>query len=125
MKASQIIQADYRKRGEDPNKYLAGLSKLLEIKGAILLQEGDTVFVIINIGNQKAEVHLYTQDNPLQVTKAMNEFVKKLQNSEITTIYSEEEQPELIQMLQYLDINVEPSDNPNYEWMAMLGDNNV
>ena len=119
MKASQIIQADYRKRGEDPNKYLAGLSKLVSIKDAQLLQEGDTVLVLVRLGNNKVQVELFTQDNPLQLTKAINELIKKLRESGATTIYGAEE-TELTKMLQYLDINVEPSDNPNYEWMAQL-----
>jgi hypothetical protein len=119
MKASQIIQADYSKRGEDPVKYLAGLSKLVSIKDAQLLQEGNTVLVLVRLGNNKVQVELFTQDNPLQLTKAINELIKKLRESGVTTIYGADDS-ELIKMLQYLDINVEPSDNPNYEWMAQL-----
>ena len=119
MKASQIIQADYQKRGENPTKYLAGLSKLVSIKDAQLLQEGDTVLVLVRLGNNKVQVELFTQDNPLQLTKAINELIKKLKDTGVKTIYGAEE-PELTKMLQYLDINVEPSDNPNYKWMAQL-----
>jgi hypothetical protein len=119
MKASQIIQADYQKKGEDPVKYLAGLSKLVSIKDAQLLQEGDTVLVLVRLGNNKVQVELFTQDNPLQLTKAVNELVKKLKDTGVKTIYGADD-PEFIKMLQYLDINVEPSDNPNYEWMAQL-----
>jgi hypothetical protein len=119
LKASQIIQADYQKRGEDPTKYLAGLSKLVSIKDAQLLQEGDTVLVLVRLGNNQVQVELFTQDNPLQLTKAVNELVKKLKDTGVKTIYGADDS-ELIKMLQYLDINVEPSDNPNYEWMAQL-----
>jgi UDP-glucose 4-epimerase len=46
-------------------------------------------------------------------------FISSDKSRSATTIYGAEE-PELTKMLQYLDINVEPSDNPNYEWMAQL-----
>ena len=119
MKASQIIQAKYEKRGENPTKYLAGLSKLVSIKDAQLLQEGNTVLVLVRLGNNKVQVELFTQDNPLQLTKAINELIKKLKDSGVKTMYGSDES-ELTKMLQYLDINVEPSDNPNYKWMAQL-----
>ena len=119
MKASQIIQADYQKRGEDAVKYLAGLSKLVSIKDAQLLQEGDTVLVLVRLGNNKVQVELFTQDNPLQLTKAINELVKKLKESGANTMYGSE-QLEFIKMLQYLNINVVPSNNPKYQWMAQL-----
>jgi hypothetical protein len=119
MKASQIIQSEYKKLGKDPIKYLQGLDKLAQMKDAQILQDGNTVLVLIRLGNNKVQADLFTQDNPLEITKAINEFIKKLKESGVTTMYGLE-QSQLTQMLQYLNINVEPSNNSKYQWMAQL-----
>jgi NhaP-type Na+/H+ and K+/H+ antiporter len=119
LKASQIIQAKYDELGKDSNKIMFGLSQLVQKQDAQILQEGDTVLVVIRMGNNQSQVDLFTQENPLQVTKAINEFVKKLKSSGITTIYGTKDE-QLTKILKYLDLNVESSDNPKYLWMAQL-----
>lgn len=119
MKVSEIIQADYRKRGEDPNAYLAGLSKLVSIKDAQILQEGNTILVLIRLGNNQAQVDFFTQDNPLKMNSAVSKMLKKLKDSGISAIYGLQNS-QLPQILQSLKMNVEPSDKPNYQWVARL-----
>jgi NhaP-type Na+/H+ and K+/H+ antiporter len=119
MKASEIISAYYRKKGEDPAKYLAGVTRLLNIKGAVLLQESDTVLLVVNIGDQKAELHLFTQESPLKVNTAVRKFVKKLKASDIKMIYGENDS-QLPQILRSLKINAVPIENPKYQWFARL-----
>lgn len=119
MKVSEIIGAYYRKKGEDPARYLSALSQLLNIKGAVLLQEGDTVLLIVNIGDQKAELHLFTQESPLKVNSAVRKFVKKLKASDIKMIYGENDS-QLPQILRSLKINAVPIDSPRYNWFARL-----
>lgn len=119
MKASEIISDYYRKSGQDPVKYLAGLSKLVSIKDAQILQEGDTVLVVIRLGNNQAQVEFFTQDSPLKLNSAVMALIKKLKTSGIKTIYGSQKS-QLPQILQSLKINVAPSDNPNYQWVAQL-----
>ena len=119
MKASEIIGTSYRKKGQDPNKYLAGLSKLVSIKDAQILQESDTVFVLIRLGNNQAQVEFFTQDSPLKMNSAVSKMLKKLKDSGISAIYGLQNS-QLPQILQSLKMNVEPSDKPNYQWMAQL-----
>jgi len=119
MKASEIISADYRKSGQDSVAYLAGLTKLVSIKDAQILQEGDTVLVMIRLGNNQAQVDFFTQDSPLKLNSAVMALIKKLKSSGIDTIYGAQKS-QLPQILQSLKINVAPSDNPNYQWMAKV-----
>lgn len=119
MKASEIIGVAYRQTGQDPNKYLAGLTKLVSIKDAQILQEDDTVFVAIRLGNNQAQVDFFTQDSPLKVNSSVMALIKKLKASGISTIYGTQNS-QLPQILQSLKINVAPSDNPNYQWVAQL-----
>ena len=119
MKVSEIIGTEYQKTGQDPVAYLAGLTKLVSIKDAQILQEGDTVFVAIRLGNNQAQVDFFTQDSPLNVNSSVMALIKKLKASGINTIYGSQNS-QLPQILQSLKINVAPSDNPNYQWAAQL-----
>ncbi len=119
MKVSEIIGKEYQKTGQDPVAYLAGLTKLVSIKDAQILQEGDTVLVVIRLGNNQAQVEFFTQDSPLKVNSSVIALIKKLKTSGIKTIYGSQKS-QLPQILQSLKIKVAPSDNPNYQWMAQL-----
>jgi len=119
MKVSEIIGTEYQKTGQDSVAYLAGLTKLVSIKDAQILQEGDTVFVAIRLGNNQAQVDFFTQDSPLKLNSSVMALIKKLKSSGINTIYGSQKS-QLPQILQSLKINVAPSDNPNYQWMAQL-----
>ena len=122
MKASQIIKADYERLGKDPVKPLAALTKLIQSKGAILLQEGDTVLVLINIGDKAVELHIFTQESPIRVAKAMIQFIKKIRNTDLETVYGSDVQEQTLDLLSKLDVEVMPSDNPKYKWMAKVWD---
>jgi hypothetical protein len=120
MKASQIIKADYERLGKDPVKPLTALTKLIQSKGAILLQEGDTVLVLINIGEKAVELHIFTQESPIRVAKAMIQFIKKIRNTDLETVYGSDVQKQTLDLLSKLDVEVMPSDNPKYKWMAKV-----
>jgi hypothetical protein len=119
MKVSEIIGAEYKKLGKDPAKFLFGLNQLVQSQDAKIFQEGDTLLVVIRMGNNQAQVDLYTQDSPLKINAAVGEMIKKLKASGISAIYGSQNS-QLPQILQSLSINVAPSDNPNYQWMAQL-----
>ena len=120
MKASQIIKAEYERLGKDPVKPLAALTKLIQNKGAILLQEGDTVLLLIIIDKKAVELHLFTQESPLKVARAMSEFIKKIRNTDLETVYGSEEPIQTLNLLRRLNVDVMPSDNPKYKWMAKV-----
>ena len=42
------------------------------------LAEGDTVLLLIIIDKKAVELHLFTQESPLKVARAMSEFIKKI-----------------------------------------------
>jgi tRNA 2-selenouridine synthase SelU len=74
----------------------------------------------LNIGNGAVELHLYTQDTPIKVAKALIYFIKKIRESDIQVVYGSEEPTQTLQLLKNLDVVVEPSDNPKYKWMARV-----
>jgi hypothetical protein len=50
MKPTEIINAEYQRLGKDPSKFLRGLKIAIGQKLAIILQEGDSILILITIG---------------------------------------------------------------------------
>jgi hypothetical protein len=119
MTPTEIISADAQRRGNDPQKELLFVKKAVENK-SIILKEGDTVLLLVPIAQGIVELHLYTQDVPLKLYKAMIVFWKKIQNSDLTKVYTDITNPQILEMAKRTDWNIQPSDNPKYNAMALV-----
>jgi hypothetical protein len=119
MKPSEIIAADAQNRGNDPKKELAFVKKAVEL-GGIFLREGETLLLLIPIGDNNAELHLYTQDSPLKLYKAMLGLWKKISASDLSKLYTDITNPQVVEMAKRTDWNVQPSDNPEYNTMVLV-----
>jgi hypothetical protein len=127
MKPTEIINAEYQKLGKDPSKFLRGLNVAINKKLAIILQEGNSVLVLLTIGEGLVELHLFTTDAPLKVARALSRFVDKIRDSDLKAVYGPKENvpnsnklQQTLTMLKTLGVDVQPSDNPKYEWMAKV-----
>jgi NhaP-type Na+/H+ and K+/H+ antiporter len=127
MKPTEIINAEYQKLGKDPSKFLRALNIALNKKLAIIMQENDTVLLLIATNDGNAELHLFTQDSPIKLAKALSRFVDKIRKSDLKAVYGPKEDvpnsnrlQQTLTMLKTLGVNVQPSDNPKYEWMAKV-----
>jgi hypothetical protein len=119
MTPSEIIQKDAERLGYDADIVMRKIAKLVKSGAGILLQEGNTVLLLIAIGNDSAEVHLYTADSGLKLLGALKGIIKKVQSSDLSAIYSSFNAPEIINMIEQTGITVQKSDLPNYKWMAV------
>jgi NhaP-type Na+/H+ and K+/H+ antiporter len=127
MKPTEIINAEYQKLGKDPSKFLRALNIALNKKLAIIMQENDTVLLLIATKDGNAELHLFTQDGPIKLAKALSRFVDKIRKSDLKAVYGPKENvpnsnrlQQTLTMLKTLGVDVQPSDNPKYEWMAKV-----
>ena len=120
MKPTEIISAEYQRLGKDPSKFLRALNIVINKKMALLLQEGDTILVLITIGEKEVELHLFTVEGPLKVARALSRFIKKIRDTDLKVVYGAEEPAQTLKMLETLGVKVEPSDKPNYKWMAKV-----
>ena len=116
MTPSEIISSSIT--DVDHNQVLQGLSQAVKAKKAIILQEGNSVLTVFNLGNGNAEVHLFSKDSPIKLAKAVLFFVKKLKESGVKKVYGIEPPTQILQLLKNLGINVQDSDNPKFKWMA-------
>jgi hypothetical protein len=118
MTPSEIITSNIT--DADPNQVLQGLLQAIKAKKAIILQEGNTVLTVFNIGNGNAEVHLFTKDSPIKLAKAVLYFVKKLKETGVQKVYGIEPPTQILQLLKNLGIEIQDSDNPKFKWMAQV-----
>lgn len=120
MTPSEVISADIEAHGKDPQPDLRAIATAVKAGKGLLLSYGNTVLFLLSIGEGAVELHLYTQDSPIKVAKALIDFIKKIRASDIQVVYGSEEPTQTLQLLGNLDVMVEPSDNPRYKWMARV-----
>jgi len=127
MKPTEIINAEFQKLGKDSGEFLKKLSAALRKKLAIIMQEENTILILIALGDGNVELHLFTTDSPIKVAKALSRFVDKIRKSDLKAVYGPKENvpnsnklKQTLTMLKTLGVDVLPSDNPKYEWMAKV-----
>jgi hypothetical protein len=120
MTPSEIITKDTERRGSDADVMLRKVNKLIQGKAAILLQENDTVLMLITIAKGVAELHLFTADAPLSLTKAMKVFWKKIKDSELKRVYTDITNPQVLEMAKRTGWNIQKSNMPRYNAMAVV-----
>lgn len=120
MKPSEIISADLQSNGVDPTESLRAIAIGLKAKTLIQLHENDSVLLLRKIGDNAVELHLFTQDSPLKLAKSIISFIKKIKSSDIERVYGNAENQQIVQLLRNLDVPVQDSDKPNYNWMAIV-----
>ena len=118
MTPSEIILNDKYSQEDGAEKILRGIAKLVKDDMAIILQSGNTVFVVVRLGDGAVEVHVYTVDTGLALMSATKVLIEKLKKSDIQVAYIAD--PRDAKMLQVLELNglqVSQSDRPQYQWM--------
>jgi len=120
MTPTEIITADMEKHGNNPVLFLKALTNAIKAKVVILMQENNSVLMLRRLGEGAVELHLFTVDSPLKVAKSLIQFIKKIRASDIKVVYGADEPTQTLQLLKNLDVQIMPSDNPKYKWMAKV-----
>ena len=120
MKPTEIIKADVKSHGGDATEDLSLLARAVQQKKVIVLQNNDSVLLLFDIGNNSIEMHLYTVDSPIKLAKSLIQFIKQIRSTSIQTVYGKDEPKQTLQLLKKLNIDILPSDNPKYKWMAKV-----
>jgi hypothetical protein len=121
---SQIIAADFGRKAtpEEVQQALLSLESLAEQDKLFILQENNTVAVLISIGDSVIEAHLFSVDIPITMARALKTILAELKRSHIKRMYSnvDEDTPKILALMQNFGIEAMESDNPEYVWMADL-----
>lgn len=121
MKPSEIILNDKQSIEAGAQKVLQAIGELVRKGAATLLQDGNSVLVLVSLGKGNVELHLYTVDQPLQVAKSVRTFIQKIRNSDIKAVYGTApfDSP-IVKMLEMQGVDVKRSDSDKYSWMATV-----
>lgn len=122
MTPTEIITQNIKAIGKNPAPVLRWLAKLLKTKKAVLLRHGESVLVLNQIGPQQAELHLFTADKPMALMQALKDFVKKIKDSDLERVYGKADNQQIVKALGAVGVNVQESDKPKYNWMALVED---
>ena len=119
MKPSEIILNDKEAMKAGADKVLAAVMKIVQKKAGILLHQNNSVLLLANLGDKNAELHLYTLDPPIKLARSLKYFIDKIKDSSLKRVYGTVAfDAPILRMLRDFGIDVQKSDNPQYEWMA-------
>ena len=120
MKPSEIIIADAKERGLDPQRILATIKLMMQRKHGIMLHKNKSVLFLRKIDTDDVELHLFTEDSPLTLAKSLKYFIDHIRNSDLRAVYGKAEDMQVIELLKKLGVEVSDSDKAEYNWMAMV-----
>ena len=124
MPPSKIIMADLGRKEtpENVQEVLMALAQLNEQGKLFMLQENNTVAVLISIGDKIVEAHLFSVDKPLVMARSLKTILEELKRSHLDRMYSnvDDDTPKLLALMQNFGITPAESDKPEYVWMADL-----
>jgi hypothetical protein len=105
---------------EEVQQSIAAFESLNNEGKLFILQENNTIIVLISIGDAIVESHLYTADKPLTMARAFKTMLEELKRSHLKRMYSnvDEDTPRLLALMQNFGVTAVESDNPDYVWMA-------
>lgn len=120
MTSDEIIRKDAEEAGLDPNQVLQRIKQEAASGRSLLLREGETILVLRKLDNNSAELSLFTEDQKMALSRAIRAFIKKIKQSDISTVYGKASNPEIVGLLEILGVDVEDSDLPQYNWKATV-----
>lgn len=124
MPPSKIIMADLGRKEtpENVQEVLMALAQLNEQGKLFMLQENNTVAVLISIGDKIVEAHLFSVDKPLVMARSLKTILEELKRSHLDRMYSnvDDDTPKLLALMKNFGITPAQSDKPEYVWMADL-----
>ena len=126
MTPSEIITQEAKQVGYDADIMLRKINKLVQGKAGVLLQQNNSLMLLIGIGKAVSEAHFFIADDKATLKKSMAHFAEQLKNSELNTIYGtvdKQHNPLLenaFDLLHKNKINIQKSNVPRYLWMAQL-----
>ena len=120
MTPTEIVTADSKKQGIDPKKVMSVIHQEISKKKGFLFHENNSLLYGRYITPHVAEVHLMTEDSPLQLMQSLKLFISHGQRIGIKKLYGKADNPGILKFLKSSGLNVLDSNIPMYNWMALL-----
>jgi hypothetical protein len=118
MTPAEIITADAKERGIDPQKVLGAVAQLIQNKTGKLLHSGNTVLFIRLLPKDAGELHFFTEDSPIVIARHIRRFWNALKRMGIKRVYGKADNQEILQLMQRVGADIQEPDLEGYNWMA-------
>jgi len=119
---SKIIMDDLSRKAtpEEVQQTLQALSQFNEQGKLFILQENNTIIVLISIDDGIVEAHLFTLDNALTMARSFKILLEELKRSHLKRMYSnvDDDTPRILALMSKFGVQSQESDKPEYVWMA-------
>jgi hypothetical protein len=119
---SQIITDDLERKAslEEVQQTIEYFGKANNEGRLFILQENNTIVVLVSIGEGIVEAHLYSVDTPIVMARSMKIMLDELKRSHLKRMYSnvDEDTPKILALMKRFGTDIQESDNPRYVWMA-------
>ena len=118
MTPAEIITADCQRQNVDPQKVLSVIAQFVQNKTGQILHVGNSVLFVRMLSDKNAELHIFTQDSPIAIAKAVPKFWNALKRIGIARVYGKADNQEILQLLSKLGADIQEPDLEGYNWMA-------
>ena len=118
MTPSEIIASDAERNNLDPKILMGYVAKTIKEDKGVLLTANNSLLLITFMGEDNAELHLFTADPPLTLMKSLTQFVQEIKQSDLKRVYGDSDNQEILELLRRLGIDVMESDMEGFNWMA-------
>ena len=120
MTPSQILTQEAQNKGVNPQPVLQTVLAQINSGHTVMIQENNSILLITRLGDKRAMLHLSTVDGPIALSKSLVGFLKKLKNSELSVVYGDTTNQQLLKLMKRVGWDVEKSNLPKFTWMAKV-----
>lgn len=121
MKPSEIISEACKKEGDNPEEVLQTIYELIQSGDGKLVQKGNSVLFIRKLDTGVGEIFIFTVDGMMSVVESIKYFNEQLASSGFKTIYIEQINPEILDIMKKIGMPITESDLPKYTWKVQYG----
>jgi hypothetical protein len=118
--ATAIIKAYASKYYDKPDQILSLMTMMLKSGNALLLQEKNTVFFIDKHMPRIVAIIMATTESGDALNSSIEVLIDKVRKSGITMAYGIKENEDLKQAFAQRNLQVLPSDVPDYAWRVVI-----
>lgn len=124
LETSDIIEEAAKQYGKDPDEVLRAIYSHIATEDGFILRHNNTVVFFEPIDGKTFASHLFTQDEPVTLTKAITHIVDALQKKKIKSVYGQADSTQIINVIRLAanraKAKLMDSDRKPYNWKVVL-----
>jgi hypothetical protein len=120
MTPAEVITADAKERGVDPQQVLGAIAQLIQNNQGKIFNAGNSVLFVRLLPDDGGELHFFTEDSPIVIARYIKVFWNALKKAGIERVYGKADNQEILQLIQRAGADIQQPDIEGYNWMAKV-----